>query len=168
MFGRKRRQQARRKEENWAMETITIIKHKLLEDPPFRDVQIGLIDDEGREVLRLDVPTERCGDLMIIVAPVQELHVSVLAESLVCFPDNVDRRKVLETINEFNRKLVHMTFVLVDDIEGMPPFLRMKTTFMCDAPNRTADQAIFMISMLPEYLEEAYTTFSAIAKGVSR
>jgi len=25
-----------------------------------------------------------------------------------------------------------------------------------------------MISMLPEYLEEAYATFSAIAKGVSR
>jgi|GEM_PF-5126198 len=163
MFGRKKKQAKPAQEENWAAETITIIKNKLLEDPPYRDMQIGLIEDEGREVLRLDIRGEHCEDLMVFVAPTQEFHVSVIVESIISFPNGMDRLRVLEIINECNRKLVHMTFVLVDDIKGMPPFLRMKTSFLCDAPNRTADQTIFFISMLDEYLAEVCAEFKDLA-----
>ena len=163
MFGRKRKQAKPAQEGNWSAETVTIIKNKLLEDPPYRDMQIGLIEDEGREVLRLDIRGEHCGDQMVFVAPTQEFHVSVIVESIISFPKGMDRLRVLEKINECNRQVVHMTFVLVDDIKGMPPFLRMKSSFMCDAPNRTADQTIFFISMVDDYLAEVRAEFKGLA-----
>lgn len=148
---------------DFAAITVDLIKHKLLDHPPVEGMSLGVLDDDGREALRITISAKRCdGEILAGVFSNGEYYVTVCTEELVTFPKEMNRARVLEEINAFNRKLIMMTFALVDDDM---PHLRVKTSFMCDDPERTSDQVVFFIGMLEEYLAEAYTTFSGIAVG---
>lgn len=144
---------------NWAQATVELVKQKLLAEP-IEGMKLGVSEnDDGSEILHVILPTEECGEMTALLMSNEELSVTLGIERFVVFPKNISRELALQKANEFNRKLLFFTYILIDDDE---PYIRVKSSFMCSEPDVTSDEIIAMVSMLNVYCAEAYAEFTGL------
>ena len=133
-------------EDHWSEATIEIVKQKLMEDPPFEGMILGVsLKEDESEILHISFPVESRGEMTVMLMTNQEMMVTLGIDDLIVFDGKINRLEILEKINMLNRHHVFFTHMLIDDDI---PHIRVKTCVMCPDPVLAAKQIIYLIDMM--------------------
>lgn len=148
--------------ENWAAETIEIVKQKLLA-APLEKMILGVSEkDDGTEMLHITSSADNGEEVTVLLATNQELMVTLAVEEFVVYPDDVDRLPIYELINAFNRKLVLLTHMLIEDEDK--PYIRIKASIMCPDPEMASEQVLYLIDVFKTHYSETHDIFMSVGE----